>query len=216
MPQPMSVPPTLNWRQTGFPYTSYYNGAPLSVSFGDFNSTAYFSDDNYFIVSNATLMDAALIHNDISISCYSISSPDIRNKLFKIAGKNGKLFLMLHYCAAGAENPPLGVNISYSNITNTTVLTWLPPAPNGPTDCVFNYTINITTTSSSSSSSCSMTVYSSNTSLILTDLLTSGQNYSFAVAVTDSTGQHGPWSDQLMVNNWNNIGEYNICSTSSV
>ena len=44
-----------------------------------------------------------------------------------------------------------------------------------------------------------MTVYSSNTSLILTDLLTSGQNYSFAVAVTDSTGQHGPWSDQLLV-----------------
>ena len=50
-----------------------------------------------------------------------------------------------------------------------------------------------------------MTVYSSNTSLILTDLLmiTSGQNYSFAVAVTDSTGQHGPWSDQLMVTDWN-------------
>ena len=45
-----------------------------------------------------------------------------------------------------------------------------------------------------------MTVYSSNTeSLILTDLLTSGQNCLFAVAVTDSTGQHGPWSDQLMV-----------------
>ena len=44
-----------------------------------------------------------------------------------------------------------------------------------------------------------MTVYSSSTSLILTDLLTRGQNYSFAVAVTDSTGQHGPWSDPLMV-----------------
>ena len=44
-----------------------------------------------------------------------------------------------------------------------------------------------------------MTVYSSSTSLILTDLLTRGQNYSFAVTVTDSTGQHGPWSDQLMV-----------------
>ena len=41
-----------------------------------------------------------------------------------------------------------------------------------------------------------MTVYSSSTSLILTDLLTRGQKYSF---VTDSTGQHGPWSDQLMV-----------------
>ena len=50
-----------------------------------------------------------------------------------------------------------------------------------------------------------MTVYSSNTSLILTDLLTRGHNYSFAVAVTDSTGQHGPWSDQLIVT-WD--GEY--------
>ena len=67
------------------------------------------------------------------------------------------------------------------------------PSPNGPTDCAFNYTVNIT------NSSCSMTVYSTSTSLILTDLLTRGQNYSFAVAVTDSTGQHGPWSDQLMV-----------------
>ena len=51
-----------------------------------------------------------------------------------------------------------------------------------------------------------MTVYSSSTSLILTDLLTREQNYSFAVAVTDSTGQHGPWSDQLM-GAWD--GEYN-------
>ena len=75
-------------------------------------------------------------------------------------------------------------------ITAPASLTWLPP-PN--TSCVFNYTVNIT------NSSCSMTVYSSSTSLILTDLLTRGQNYSFAVAVTDSTGQHGPWSDQLMV-----------------
>ena len=78
-----------------------------------------------------------------------------------------------------------------------TSLTWLLP-PN--TNCTFNYTVNIT------NSSCSMTVYSSSTSLILTDLLTRGQNYSFAVAVTDSTGQHGPWSDQLMVA-WD--GEYN-------
>ena len=75
-------------------------------------------------------------------------------------------------------------------ITAPASLTWLPP-PN--TNCVFNYTVNIT------NSSCSMPVYSSSTSLILTDLLTRGQNYSFTVAVTDSTGQHGPWSDQLMV-----------------
>ena len=86
-------------------------------------------------------------------------------------------------------------------LTHLTILTWLPPAN---ASCAFNYTITI----SSSSSSCSMTVYSSNTeSLILTDLLTSGQNYSFAVAVTDSTGQHGPWSDQLIVA-WE--GQYKI------
>ena len=102
------------------------------------------------------------------------------------------VFCLSNYTVLGATTPPFNLTI-----TSPAVLTWLSP-PNGSTDCVFNYTINITTTSSSSSS-CSMTVYSSNTSLILTDLLTSGQNYSFAVAVTDSTGQHGPWSDQLMV-----------------
>ena len=88
----------------------------------------------------------------------------------------------------GAENMP-----SRLQITSSASLTWLPPF-NGPTvDCTFNYTVNIT------NSSCRMTVYSSSTSLILTDLLTRGQNYSFAVAVTDSTGQHGPWSDQLKI-----------------
>ena len=90
----------------------------------------------------------------------------------------------------GATNPPFNLTV-----TPPSILTWLAP-PNGPTDCVFNYTINITNYSSSSS------YYStSNTeSLILTDdLITRGHNYSFAVAVTDSTGQHGPWSDQLTV-----------------
>ena len=43
-----------------------------------------------------------------------------------------------------------------------------------------------------------MTVYSSNTSLILTDLLTSGQNYSFAVAVTDNM-DHG------VISSWSHI-----------
>ena len=94
----------------------------------------------------------------------------------------------------GAANSPSKLSIS-TVASNIVSLTWLAP-PNGPTDCVFNYTINITNYSSSSSS------YStSNTeSLILTDdLITRGHNYSFAVAVTDSTGQHGPWSDQLTV-----------------
>ena len=90
----------------------------------------------------------------------------------------------------GAASPPSNLSI----ISKPPVsLTWLAP-PNGPTDCVFNYTINIT--NYSSSSSCYST--SNTESLILTDnLITRGHNYSFAVAVTDSTGQHGPWSDQL-------------------
>ena len=41
------------------------------------------------------------------------------------------------------------------------------------------------------------------TSLILTNL-TRGENYSFAVAVTDSTGQHGAWSEELNVA-WNGM-----------
>ena len=89
-----------------------------------------------------------------------------------------------------ATSPPFNVTIASSAI-----LTWLAP-PNGPTDCVFNYTINITNYSSSSS------YYSTSNSesLILTDdLITRGHNYSFSVAVTCSTGQHGPWSNQLTV-----------------
>ena len=94
---------------------------------------------------------------------------------------------------SGAASPPS--NLSITTIKPKVSLTWLAP-PNGPTDCVFNYTINIT--NYSSSSSCYST--SNTESLILTDdLITRGHNYSFAVAVTDSTGQHGPWSDQLTV-----------------
>ena len=96
------------------------------------------------------------------------------------------------------------------------VLKWLAP-PNGPIDCVFNYTINIT--NYSSSSSCYST--SNTESLILTDdLITRGHNYSFAVAVTDSTGQHGPWSDQLTVtydgmNSVCDLESYTVCYHSS-
>ena len=94
----------------------------------------------------------------------------------------------------GAASPPSNLNIIIASEPPVS-LTWLAP-PNGPTDCVFNYTINIT--NYSSSSSCYST--SNTESLILTDdLITRGHNYSFAVAVTDSAGQHGPWSDQLTV-----------------
>ena len=92
----------------------------------------------------------------------------------------------------GALVPPLALNITSTKAPAT--LTWLPPA--GDLNCSFNYTVNIT-----NSSSVTEQIYSNSTSLILTDL-THGENYSFAVAVTDSTGQHGPWSEELRVT-WN-------------
>ena len=96
----------------------------------------------------------------------------------------------------GAGNSPSAVTInSVSNVSAS--LTWLPP-PNGP-NCTFNYTVNIT-------HSTSMTLYSNSTSLMLTGLI-HGHSYSFAVAVTDSTGQRGPWSEQLMIT-WNGVEEY--------
>ena len=89
---------------------------------------------------------------------------------------------MFKYCVysynsiIGTNRKPFGLQI-----TASVSMTWLPP-PN--TNCTFNYTVNIT------NSSCSMTVYSSSTSLILTDLLTRGQNYSLAVTVQDNM-DHG-------------------------
>ena len=105
----------------------------------------------------------------------------------------------------GANSSPSDLNIS-SLVGTPTTLTWLPP-PNGP-NCSFNYTVNIT----SSSSSMTEQVYNS-TSLTLTNL-TRGENYSFVVAVTDSTGQHGAWSESLIVA-WN--GEWlKLCQSSIV
>ena len=93
---------------------------------------------------------------------------------------------MNHYVHVGGTNPPSSLTIN-----SPATLTWLPPA--GDLNCSSNYTVNIT-----NSSSVTEQMYSNSTSLILTDL-TRGENYSFAVAVTDSTGQHGPWSEELRV-----------------
>ena len=90
----------------------------------------------------------------------------------------------------GSENPPLGITISTTTNVSA-VLSWLPPA--NSSNCSFSYTVNIT-----NSSSVTEQMYSNSTSLILTDL-THGETYSFVVAVTDSTGQHGPWSKELRV-----------------
>ena len=103
------------------------------------------------------------------------------------------------FSESGAETPPFGISI---NTTNTSaIVTWLPPSM-----CNFNYTVNIT-----NSSSVTKQMYSNSTSLILTDLIY-GENYSFAVAVTDSTGQHGPWSEKLKVTWDDEKGGYKIIS----
>ena len=133
------------------------------------------------------------------INCLSPAQSTIHSETITIAGNDLRYVKIVLICLYTERCSTFSIKPEYhcQQATSSTNMA-TSSSYNGPTDCVFNYTINITTTSSSSSS-CSMTVYSSNTSLILTDLLTSGQNYSFAVAVTDSTGQHGPWSDQFMV-----------------
>ena len=96
-------------------------------------------------------------------------------------------------CFLGAENSPSGVTFNTTK-NKSAILTWLPP-PYVP-NCSFNYTVNI------NSYSVTEQMYTNSTSLILTDF-THGENYSFAVAVTDSTGQHGPWSEELRVDGGN-------------
>ena len=179
----------LNWKQGTGPTLLYDSNNPSTEpqTLGDYITTAVFitNTTSTVIVSNATLKSAALSHNNDMLICKSPPQDNAQTATITIAGNNVPIIISEHYTSIGAEDMPFELQI-----TASASLTWLPP-PN--TNCTFNYTVNIT------NSSCSMTVYSSSTSLILTDLLTRGQNYSFAVAVTDSTGQHGPWSDQLMV-----------------
>ena len=103
--------------------------------------------------------------------------------------------MLIYNYFIGSENPPLGITINTTTNVSA-VLSWLPPA--NSSNCSFSYTVNIT-----NSSSVTEQMYSNSTSLILTDL-THGENFSFAVAATDSTGQHGPWSEELRVT-WENM-----------
>ena len=186
----------LNWRLGSTALSVQYGSSSPSSgpdTLGGFITTAVFmtSTTSTVIVSNATLTSAALSNSNSTLSCISPPQDNTQRATIIVAGIEYclclcvLLHLYLHNNNIGAEGMPFGLQI-----TASVSLTWLPP-PN--TNCTFNYTVNIT------NSSCSMTVYSSSTSLILTDLLTRGQNYSFAVAVTDSIGQYGPWSDQLRI-----------------
>ena len=174
---------------TTSPLAQYLYDFPMSLTvrnIAGFTFNASIIPPNYTVTSTATLSGAQLSHNNFTLECLLLGFGQPLSDTIVTTDISYKHFYFKILCSVlGATCPP-----SNLTITASASLTWLPPSN---TNCTFNYTVNIT------NSSCSMTVYSSSTSLILTDLLTRGQNYSFDVAVTDSTGQHGPWSDQLMV-----------------
>lgn len=63
-------------------------GNPLSAPLGDFATTADFSNDNYMVVSNATLKMSLLMHNNNSISCYTPSNAAYLTVIIEVAGKS--------------------------------------------------------------------------------------------------------------------------------
>ena len=102
-------------------------------------------------------------------------------------------FLILLY--KGAETPLSGLKATVLSTTPLELsVTWQPP-PN-TANCTFNYTVNIT-----NSSSITQQIFS-NFNLLLLKNLSYGENYSFAVAVIDTVGQYGPWSEKIWVT-WN-------------
>lgn len=81
----MTIPPTMYWQQAGTKKIRYYNGKPRLNKFGYFDSTADFSNNNYNIISNATLYNVLILHNGISVSCFTHSSPTKR-VIIRVAG----------------------------------------------------------------------------------------------------------------------------------
>lgn len=81
---PQTMLPKLFWEQPGFMAIRYHNGEPRSATVGDFTTIASYSNNNYNIVSNATLKGATFSHNGISVSCYSPTS--VADKTITIAG----------------------------------------------------------------------------------------------------------------------------------
>ena len=197
----------MQWRRAGAssPAAVYLYTNHPPQSFDGFTTNGYSIPPNT-LTSTATLTGAQFSHNNYVLECFS-TSPVIQppRSLNETVVIEGMLPVCIHSCLIsvyylhiGASTFPLNLNI-----ISPTALTWLPPA--GDLNCSFNYTINITRSLSVTEQ---MHVPFNSTSLILTDLMiTRGENYSFAVAVTDSTGQHGPWSEELSVT-WD--GEYYI------
>lgn len=80
-----TVPPTMYWQQVNMKKIRYYNGRPRLNMFGYFDLTADFSNNNYNIISNATLHNVLILHNGISVSCFTHSSPTMR-VIIRVAG----------------------------------------------------------------------------------------------------------------------------------
>ena len=85
MQKPTTVPPTMYWQQANTKKIRYYNGRPRLNMFGYFDSTADFSNNNYNIISNATLRNVLILHNGISVSCFTHSFPTMR-VIIRVAG----------------------------------------------------------------------------------------------------------------------------------
>ena len=213
-----SITPFLIWEQLeSQPARVYYrNGMPNTAQLGDFATTAAFSNNNYEIMSNATINDVSLLHNNKIISCFTPSSENFLTKSIKIAGKCHRMtsiiMITLNYDYKGAEIPPSGLEVIVSSIEPLLLMiTWQPPLHEA--NCTFNYTLNI-----SNSSITQWHMFSSFNLLVLTNL-SYEENYSFAVAIIDSIGQHGPWSEWMTWSYgehkklYNNHGQYKIIGT---
>lgn len=171
------LPPILVWTYNDF---EIHYGLLGVITRSPNNSvfSAVFSTFGPVVFSNATINDVTLSQHNSVITCQtdpdSITSTSIQMSIN----------------VTGIVTPPSNLTLISNN--KHTRLTWLPPS-NEP-NCSFNYTVNITNTASVVNQ-----MHSNITSLMIPTDLMHGETYSFAVAVTDRAGQHGPWSEELRV-----------------
>ena len=179
------LPPTLLWAYNDFEIhyglLGVITGSPNNSVF-----SAVFSTFGLVVFSNATINQVTLSQHNSVITCQQTDPDSLTSTSIQMSIN-----------VAGTVTPPSNLTLISNN--EHTRLTWLPPS-NEPS-CSFNYTVNITNTASVVNQ-----MYSNSTSLVIPTDLTRGETYSFAVAVTDRTVQHGPWSEELRVT-WD--GMYN-------
>ena len=130
----------IRWIHSGSTQVIYLYSDPTTLtnqSITGFSTTVSVIPPNYTLTSTATLSGALLSHDNITLQCrVFVQSPPM---IDTIVTKGIILSIMLIInlvttAVLGATTTPFNLTI-----TSPAVLIWLPPAPNGPTDCVFNY-----------------------------------------------------------------------------